>query len=274
MNLYGKNYKLVWEDHFDGPKIDEGYWDILHYNVPGHEERPAWRKRENCSVKDSMLTIKATIEENGDYASGMLRGNGHLAYKYGYAEIRAKLPKGGPGIWPGFWMCRPNYEGMPSGGPEVDVFEMFGNDAYIACNLHSWWSSETGGGHISYMDGQGYPKKYSFPDGSKFSDDFHTIGYEWTPELVAFFVDGEPYCTVRIDNPIFAVFQDPIYFIISMAFGLKHVSKPDDNRTEPIEYIVDYIRLYQNEDGKLYHVDENKKLCEITDPYALSEFKK
>lgn len=270
MNLYGKNYKLVWEDHFDGSKIDEGYWDIMHYHVPGHEDRPAWRKRDNCSVKDSMLTIKATIEENGDYVSGMLRGNGHFAYKYGYAEIRAKLPKGGPGVWPGFWMCRPSFNGAVNGGPEIDVFEMFGDDSYIACNLHSWWST----GHINYLDGQGYPKKISLPNGEKFSDDFHTIGYEWTPELVAFYVDGEPYCTVRIDNPVMEVFQEPIYFIISMAFGLTFTAKPDENRTEPIEYIVDYIRLYQNENGKLYHVDENKNLCEVEDPYSLSEFKK
>ena len=51
MKLYGKGYKLVWEDHFDGPKIDEGYWDILHYNVKGCGGRPAWRKRENCRVE-------------------------------------------------------------------------------------------------------------------------------------------------------------------------------------------------------------------------------
>ena len=30
-----------------------------------------------------------------------------------------------------------------------------------------------------------------------------------------------------------------------MAFGLKHVAKPDEDRTEPIEYFIDYIRLYQ-----------------------------
>ena len=274
MNLYGKDYKLVWEDHFDGPKIDEDYWDILHYNVPGHEGRPAWRKRENCSVKDSMLTIKANIDENGDYVSGMLRGNGHLAYKYGYAEIRAKLPIGGKGIWPGFWMCRPEFNGQSKGSPEIDVFEMFGDDSRIACALHSWWRDDSGTRHIGYFAGQNYPITKLLPDGSKYSDDFHTIGFEWTPELVAFFVDGEPYCTARIDNMIFEVFHEPIYFIISMAFGLTHISKPDEDRTEPIDYIVDYIRLYQNEDGKLYHVDENKDLCEITDPYALSEFKK
>jgi hypothetical protein len=56
-----------------------------------------------------------------------------------------------------------------------------------------------------------------------------------------------------------------------MAYGLKHLPPPEENRTEPIEYIVDYIRLYQNEDGKLYHVDENGELCEVVNPYVLSE---
>ena len=59
-----------------------------------------------------------------------------------------------------------------------------------------------------------------------------------------------------------------------MAFGLKHVGKPDDNRTEPIEYMIDYIRLYQNEDGKMFKLNENKDLEILTDPYSQSEFKK
>ena len=87
VNTFGKNYKLVWEDHFDGPKIDEGYWNIYEYNVPGHDERPAWRKRANCRVEDSMLIIKGTIEDNGAYASGMLRSHDHIANQNGYAEI-------------------------------------------------------------------------------------------------------------------------------------------------------------------------------------------
>ncbi len=276
MNLYGKNYKLVWEDHFDKEAIDPGYWDVLHYNVPGHEERPAWRKRENCTVENSNLVIRGKIEENGDYSSGMLRGHGHLAYLYGYAEIRAKMPLGGPGIWPGFWLVRPQYNNQwMTTTSEIDVLEMFGDDSYLACNIHSWWTDPEAKDrkHVNYLDGQGYPKKIYLPDGAKFSEDYHTIGYEWTPDIVAFYVDGEPYCTIRVDNPVFRFIHQPMYFILSMAFGLKHVAKPDEDRTEPIEYFIDYIRLYQNEDGKLYHVDEDNELREITDLYALSELK-
>ena len=272
MKLYGRNYKLVWEDHFDRTKIDEGFWDILHYNVPGHFGRPAWRKREACTVEDSNLVIRASIDKNGDYVSGMLRGHGHLAYKYGYAEIRAKLPKGGSGIWPGFWMVRPDFNGRSVAMPEIDVFEMFGDDSKIASAMHSWWRDAEGTKHIGYFDN--LPNKAYLPNGSKFSDGYHTIGFEWTPLLAAFYVDGEPYCTVRIDNPLMEVFHEPIYFILSMAYGLTFLPAPEDNRTEPIEYKIDYIRLYQNEDGKLYHVGDDKELCEISDPYQFSEFKK
>lgn len=256
MNLYGKNYKLVWEDHFEGNELDPGIWDVKHLRQEGHDGKGAWRKPENVTVENSNLVIRARMLPDGDYSSGMVRTDKALAYKYGYAEIRAKLPKGGPGIWPGFWMCAPVF---PNCGPmpEIDVFEMFGDDSYIACNIHAWWKENIYGTrlHINYLDGQGYPKKIYLKDGSKFSDDYHTIGYEWTPELVQFLVDGEPYCTVTTDNPIFQFVNNPIYIIISMAYGLPFLKPPVQNG-EPVEYFIDYIRLYQNEDGKLYRIVE------------------
>ncbi len=273
MKLQDRGYKLVWEDHFDGPKIDEGYWDIYHYHVKGYDGRPAWRKRENCRVENSNLIIRACIEENGDYVSGMLRGGGHLSYKYGYTEIRAKLPIGGDGIWPGFWLLVPEYNGRPFVETEIDVFEMFGDDLHIESAMHSLWNIKDpqNRGHISYP---GWSRRRFLENGARFSDDYHTIGMEWTPEVVSFYVDGEAYGTIRIDNEFMQPFHSPMYFILSMAYGLRHFSKPEENRIEPIEYMIDYIRLYQNDNGKLYRVDENKDLVEITDPYSLSEFKK
>lgn len=272
MKLFGNNYKPVWVDHFDGPKIDEGFWDISHYYVDGCGGRPAWRKRENCRVENSNFIIKATIEENGDYASGMLCGHDRLAYQYGYAEIRAKMPIGGKGIWPGFWMCMQGHNAVTDYivSPEIDVLEMFGDDSYLACNLHSWWKD----GHINFLDGQGCPKDKRLPNGAKFSEDYHTIGYEWTPELVAFYIDGEPYSVTRIDNEVMSCFHNPIYFILSMAFGLPFLSPPDETRTEPIEYMIDYIKLYQNDNGKLFRLDKDRNLVEVDDINKYSEFNK
>lgn len=262
MNLYGKNYKLVWEDNFDGKELNPKWWNVKNYFVEGHEGRKAWRKPENCTLEDGNLVIRGKIEENGDYTSGMINTAQAFSYQYGYCEIRAKLPLAGPGRWPGFWMCCPQHPGRKAGS-EIDIFEMFGDDTFIACNVHEWWHDECGAGnhHINFLDGQNYPKKIVLPDGKKFSDDFHTIGYEWTPELVAFFVDGEPYCTIRVDNPVYKFVDQPVYFIISMAYGLKHLKQPLENST-PVEYYIDYIRLYQNETGKIFKINAEEKTIE------------
>ena len=75
-------------------------------------------------------------------------------------------------------------------------------------------------------------------------------------------VDGEPYCTVKINNPMFSVFHEPIYFILSMAYGLPFLSAPENNGV-PVEYMIDYIRLYQNDDGVLYRIEEDNSLTEV-----------
>lgn len=252
MNLYGKNYKLVWEDHFDGNTLSP-LWSVKHYCNDGHNGHKAWRTPQNVTLENSNLVIRGKIEENGDFTSGMIKTDFSFCYKYGYCEIRAKLPKSGKGRWPGFWMCDPGWPG--GAGMEIDVLEMFGDDEYIACNIHGWWCDHfknTEEHHLNYLDGQNYPKTKHLTNGARFSDDYHTIGFEWTPEIIQFLVDGEPYCSIMINNPVFATFRNkPLYIILSMAYGLPFLDCPEDDGTAA-EYFIDYIRLYQNEDGKLF----------------------
>ena len=96
------------------------------------------------------------------------------------------------------------------------------------------------------------------------SDDWHTIGYFWCEDYVEFTVDGECYQHIDINNEVCAPFHTPIFFIISMAFGLdvSCVNAPREDREEPVEYTIDYIRIYQNETGKIYGFDEEGYLKE------------
>ena len=252
--LIKNGYRLVFEDHFDGDTLNKDTWNVVEMRQDGHGGRGAFRKEENLAVKDSNLTITAKIEENGDYTSGMINTSNSLCYKYGYAEIRAKLPKGGKGIWPGFW-TKSDYKGALL-NTEIDIFEMFEDDTKIESTLHAWWRDRIYNKphHISFGAGENSKKILTAPS---FSDDYHTIGYYWTPEFVEFAVDGEPFTHVDINNPMYCAFHTPIYFIISMAFGLTHISAPDEDRTEPIEYKLDYIRLYQDENGELVDFNED-----------------
>ena len=55
---------------------------------------------------------------NNEYISGILTTQSRFSQKYGYFEIRAKIPVG-IGVWPAFWMLADD-GGWP---PEIDVME-------------------------------------------------------------------------------------------------------------------------------------------------------
>ena len=257
--LIKNGYKLVFEDHFDSDTLNPEIWTVMEMRQDGHNGHGAWRKKENLSLKDSNLTITARIEEDGEYTSGMINTSKSFCYKYGYAEIRAKLPVGGSGIWPGFW-TKSDYPGARVNS-EIDIFEMFGSDRQIEAAMHAWWRDRNYDKvhHISY--GVGNSKK-RFDGDVTFSSEYHTIGYYWTKDFAEFAVDGEVYGHMDIGNCMFNAFHTPIYFIISMAFGLPFLPAPEEGRTTPIEYKIDYIRLYQDETGVLYDVDEERRIHE------------
>ena len=89
---------------------------------------PDERRRRSGStrsaVRDGLLSITASrtppaLKEvlfNNEYVSGILTTQGSFAQKFGYFEIRAKIPVG-QGVWPAFWMLADN-GGWP---PEIDM---------------------------------------------------------------------------------------------------------------------------------------------------------
>ncbi|MEE0946043.1 MAG: glycoside hydrolase family 16 protein [Acutalibacteraceae bacterium] len=261
--LLKNGYKVVFEDHFDGEDLDPQVWERRDVKQKGHFDRTCWRNPKNIFTKDSCMVIKGSIDEDEEgkkrYNCGIVQVK-NFCYKYGYAEARAKIAVAGPGIWMGFWMKSDHKSANVNS--EIDVCEMFGDDTRIASNIHGWWADRNYNmiHRQNFLDGNNYPKQKILENGERFSDKFHRFGYLWTPEYVEFLVDGECHCRIDITNPMFKLCHTPIYFLFSMAYGNAAVAPPDDNRTEPIEFCIDYIRLYQNEDGELYDMSEDKYL--------------
>ena len=72
-----------------------------------------------------------------------------MTFKYGYLEMRARVPVG-RGVWPSLWMksnvnpegaeiaerlgCKPEADYFT----EIDIFEVFGNNS-VSSQLHKWW---------------------------------------------------------------------------------------------------------------------------------------
>ena len=111
----------TFDEEFNGPTIDRSKWNIYGPNY--YDQVTHWSK-DNLILGDGLLRIryekKRGLQNDGkdpsdahpretDYASGFLDTLGHFAQRYGYFEVRMKLPTA-PGLWPAFWM-------MPDRGP-------------------------------------------------------------------------------------------------------------------------------------------------------------
>merc|ERR1712055_204318 len=128
--------------------------------------------------------------------SARLRTADRFAFKYGRAEIRAKMPVG-DWMWPAMWMLPENwaYGGWPASG-EIDIIETIGNrdlkfagtgidtgTQKMGSTLH--WGVDASQNRF-YLTGE-----HKFNYERNFGDYFHDYVLEWDENSIKWFVDGE-----------------------------------------------------------------------------------
>ena len=187
------------------------------------------------SVHGGLLTVKArrTPSEmksslfDADYISGVLTSANSFSQKYGYFEIRARVPFGSA-VWPAFWLL-PDDASWP---PEVDVFEGRGTRrGVLAMSLH--WKGE-GGRHGTCSTDR------TIPDAA---ERFHTYGVLWEPETLTWYVDRVPVFTAPANPHL----ERPMYMLINLAVGSKTMSgvgQIDENTPREIEFVIDHVAAW------------------------------
>jgi beta-glucanase (GH16 family) len=188
-------------------------------------------------VKDGILSIVAsrtppslkTVLFNNEYISGILTTQGRFAQKYGYFEIRAKVPVG-IGVWPAFWMLADD-GGWP---PEVDIMEGRGQrPGDIAMTTH-WRIPET-----QRVERCGFD--FRIPDAPT---TFHDYGVLWQPDRITYFIDRQPVSEIKV--PV--GFGVPMYMIVNLAMGSKTfegVGFVDGASPATVAFEIDRISAYQ-----------------------------
>lgn len=153
------------------------------------------------SVENGKATLYAgRADENNYYTNAALTtcngdGTTHLmSFKYGYVEMRAKIPFGAP-AFPSFWMKLLVNNGVHG---EIDIFEHFcyneNGDTWIQSGIHKWYTEA--GTHpllTKVGDKAATNGMYVAADG-----DWHTYGLLWTPEKLEFICDGTVYHSIDI----------------------------------------------------------------------------
>lgn len=265
---------LVWSDEFDGNgAIDATKWfhqtqlpaggswyngEIQHYT----------NRTDNSYVSNGTLKVvakKETFTDQGhtkQYTSARL--NSKFAFKYGRAEIRAKLPTG-LGTWPAIWMLGKNINEdggywdaqfgttpWPACG-EIDIMEHWGyNQNYVQSAMHTPSSH----GATTNLGGQVV---------STASTEFHIYAVEWTAEKFVFSVDGAVHYIYNPTdkNPDTWPFDAEHYFLLNFAVQPDITPSFSQGAME-----IDYVRVYQESVVSNVDIQEKQPFSYFPNPVA------
>jgi len=243
-------WHLVWEDNFNGSRLDTSKWNVLMREHSKHNELQYYVPDE-VYVDDGNLRIRSRVRKYGDmeYTSGRLDTRNKFTPVYGRFEIRAKLPVG-KGIWPAYWLYPQNRNWqmeyvmseavangresfIPEERPwysEIDIMEFLGHEPNILYGTLHYYS----------FDGQKKTSSGTWRGDVDYSKDYHIYALEWKPDSMRWFIDNQV-----IHRTASGIPHTPHYLIINTAIGGAWPGNPDSTTVFPQFHDVDYVRVYQ-----------------------------
>ena len=235
-------YKLLWSDEFNGTQIDSAVWSHeIGDNGWGNNEWEYYtNSSENSYVDNGSLVIVARKDHLGhDYTSARMNTYGKQSFKYGRLEARIKLPEGGNGIWPAFWMLGDSIAttSWPGCG-EIDILEAVNGFDFVNAALHY-------GTYDPYIHDYSSASYYPAED---VSDGYHVYAIEWKENQIRWYYDNVNYYRTSSwwngdDYP--APFNQNFFFILNIAVGGNWPGYPDETTPFPQYMYVDYVRAYE-----------------------------
>jgi hypothetical protein len=254
-------YTLEFEDNFDGAELDERRW-IRHY-------LPHWstweRSAARYELRDGFLnllidadqkpwcpefdgSVRVSSLQTGLFAGlagssvGQHRFNPNALVRQGPHDIRLYTPQCGrfevrakaiadPRNMVAFWMI--SFEDKPDRSAEICVSEIFGRDVTpdhvtVGLGVHPF-------GDPRLVDDF---SKVTVPIDAR---DFHVYAAVWTPDDVAFLVDGNLVKTVQ-QSPGY-----PMQLMLSIYEFTGDADPAPDTSAYPKRFVVDYVRGYRRE---------------------------
>ena len=259
-------YTQVFGDEFNASRLDTNKWWTRYVYNNGmldtlNDERQLYRENTNHVFTGSELQLVARVKESGKprfrYESGMVRSK--TTFKYGYFEIRAKLP-GAKGVWPAFWLnSDATPEGKLSWPPEIDIFEFVNNIKddrpdmlHLGAVVHAKkgqpnpWDGSVVYTNACFRKGY-YYAPFNFPDA------YHVYALLWdTDDTVTWFVDGVRLYTIRYKWMCADGRDAPnAHVLLNLAIGGQWAGRYGvDDAAFPQRFAIDYLRVYQKPDHR------------------------
>lgn len=246
---------LVWSDEFNGTALNTNNWAPVQHGFVDNGELQFYTDRtNNVTVTNGMLTLTAVRENytgtgpwmNGQtnstlYTSGKVESLGKQTFQHGRIEARMRLPRCA-GTWPAFWMLGANFfepgVGWPKCG-EIDIMEHPNvQDNYTAALHTQTYNHTIGTGIVGSTPINDY------------DTEFHVYGVEWTPDRIAFHLDGRIFFSATKaalgSSQNQWPFDQPFWLILNLAVGGSYggiFSEWPMGTSHTVE--VDWVRVYQ-----------------------------
>jgi len=230
-----KTWKLEFEDHFTGDKLDTGKWltsyywgDKLlkgNYTLPG--DLHCNNNGKNISISDSKLSIHTKKEaakgflwdpvcgfvpRDFEYTSGVINTGKSFRRAYGKLEAKIKVPKGK--AYHAFWLSGDQML------PQINIFKYSRKKFYLG---HFWGS---------ITDPKGVHNDYT-PITGDFAGKDCIFSLEWSPKHLEWSINGVVYKSSSRGIPYV-----PMY--ISFGSGVES----DTRFTKPVKLEIDWVRFY------------------------------
>jgi beta-glucanase (GH16 family) len=204
-------WKLAFSTDFPGTQLDTATWDQCYPWTPsppgctnfGNADEREWYLPSQVQVENGKLALTAqrTPTEGADVngkpkaytcRSGMVTTYDSFSFKYGIAQVTARLPFG-KGLWPAIWF-------IPADGswpPEIDVVEHWDTRPTASATLHYGKQNLQQRGTVP------------FPQADQ---GWHTYTLYWTPTRITVYYDDTLALTTTADIP-----QQPMYLLLDLA---------------------------------------------------------
>ena len=216
---------VIFFDDFSGTTLDRSKWNVIVTGFTVNNEQQAYvdsaatiyisHKTEAAGANNGVLVIEPRfspgyVTKEGkkfDFISGRLDTRDKVAFTYGTASARMKLPAG-TGFWPAFWALGNGK--WPDIG-EIDIMENVGEPDWTGVALHGpGYSGET----------PLVNKFYLKPD--KDITQWHVYSVDWSKDSLIFKVDDTiVYRATRpmVENYGKWSFDNPKFLIVNLALG-------------------------------------------------------
>jgi hypothetical protein len=225
---------LVWQDEFDGEKLDRSKWIVQR-----GPRRSGFMRADGAYLDGKGHLVLKCDEIDGKYGSGCITTEGKYKKAFGYFEARMKLEKY-KGHWPGFWLfasCVNKVGDEGRDGSEIDIMEApfpSKNAVNHAVHWDGYGDAHSSAGALGKVEGV-----------DLYDGEWHTFAVDWFKNGYVFYVDGHE--TWRTDAG--GVCQVPLGILLSDEIdALSGKGWTDGSVREadlPELTVVDYVRVYE-----------------------------